>query len=40
MHFANDLDMESIMINGTIFRAYAYAAGAPQGRIVGLKVFQ
>lgn len=29
-HFANDPDMESIMIDGTIVRAHACAAGAPQ----------
>lgn len=30
-YFANDPDMESIMIDGTIVRAHACAAGAPQG---------
>jgi transposase len=29
-HFADDPDMESIMIDGTIVRAHACAAGAPQ----------
>ncbi|MEJ2528377.1 MAG: IS5 family transposase [Sulfurovaceae bacterium] len=29
-HFANDPDMESIMIDSTIVRAHACAAGAPQ----------
>ncbi len=29
-HFSNDPDMESIMIDGTIVRAHACAAGAPQ----------
>jgi transposase len=32
-HFANDPDMESIMIDGTIVRAHACAAGAPQGQL-------
>jgi len=32
-HFANDPDMESIMIDGTIVRAHACAAGAPQGHL-------
>lgn len=32
-HFANDPDMESIMIDGTIVRAHACAAGAPQGEL-------
>ena len=31
-HFANDPDMESIMIDGTIVRAHACAAGAPQNQ--------
>lgn len=30
VHFADDPDMESIMIDGTIVRAHACAAGAPQ----------
>lgn len=30
LHFANDPDMESIMIDSTITRAHACAAGAPQ----------
>lgn len=30
-HFADDPDMESIMIDGTVARAHACAAGAPQG---------
>lgn len=30
LHFADDPDMESIMIDGTIVRAHACAAGAPQ----------
>jgi len=29
-HFAKDADMESVIINGTIVRAHACAAGAPQ----------
>ena len=33
IHFANDPDMESIMTNGTIVRAHACAAGAPQGHL-------
>jgi len=33
LHFANDPDMESIMIDGTIVRAHACAAGAPQGHL-------
>ena len=32
-HFADDPDMESIMIDGTIVRAHACAAGAPQGHL-------
>jgi hypothetical protein len=32
-HFANDPDMESIMIDGTIVRAHACAAGAPQKQL-------
>ena len=28
-HFSNDPDMESIMIDGTVVRAHACAAGAP-----------
>ena len=34
-HFADDPDMESIMTDGTIVRAHACAAGAPQGRSKG-----
>ncbi|VFN02875.1 MAG: hypothetical protein BECKG1743D_GA0114223_104064, partial [Candidatus Kentron sp. G] len=30
-YFADDPDMESIMIDGTVVRAHACAAGAPQG---------
>ena len=32
-HFANEPDMESIMIDGTVVRAHACAAGAPQGHL-------
>jgi transposase len=32
-YFASDPDMESIMIDGTIVRAHACAAGAPQGHL-------
>ncbi len=32
-HFASDSDMESIMIDGTVTRAHACAAGAPQGAL-------
>lgn len=32
-HFANDPDTESIMIDGTIVRAHACAAGAPQSHL-------
>ena len=32
-HFADDPDMESVMVDGTIVRAHACAAGAPQGHI-------
>ena len=32
-HFANDPDMECIMIDGTIVRAHACSAGAPQGHL-------
>lgn len=32
-HFADDPDMESIMIDGTVVRAHACAAGAPQSHL-------
>ena len=32
-HFASDPDMESIMVDGTVTRAHACAAGAPQGKL-------
>jgi transposase len=32
-HFAQDPDMESIMIDGTIVRAHTCAAGAPQSHL-------
>ena len=32
-HFADDPDMESVMVDGTIVRAHACAAGAPQGHL-------
>lgn len=33
LHFAQDPDMESIMIDGTVVRAHACAAGAPQNHL-------